>query len=126
MLEFVINKTQENISVSVVTEGRLAIASADRIIPGCWNVSRVNVPQEHRRRGIGSHLIQALIQRLRRDPSEHDQYLFVHPGGYGESLEEQINFYKRNGFKEGVPPVLMRWLKELGTYPRQNTYFVHI
>lgn len=73
-------------------------ASADRI-GDTWWINRVLVqPLKARRRGIGSRLLQELIQAVGRQGGP----LKVFPDGYDQDRESQFRFYEKNGFvREG-------------------------
>lgn len=65
-----------------------------------WWISRVLVPEKiGRSKGLGSRLLQVMIERCRRQESE--LRIVVAPGGYTADNARQIAFYERNGFVKG-------------------------
>jgi GNAT superfamily N-acetyltransferase len=78
---------------------RNSVVSIDRIDGNRWWVARALVGDRNSRgQGIGSYLLQkAVAEVLKQDA---DANILVEPGGYDGNTEEQINFYKKNGFVE--------------------------
>ena len=62
---------------------------------GAWYLNRVMVPNGFRRKGVGSRLLKALIEKL---PEVGCKKLIVEPGGYTLSTRKQKKFYRQNGF----------------------------
>lgn len=104
-------------NVSIMTklsDTEMAVASIDNIGGNEWWVSRVLVGRPHagatqlRGKGIGSLLItRAVKEVMKHDPTAR---IIVEPGGtYGSKEEDQIRFYKKNGFIDvpGQPGVLV-------------------
>jgi GNAT superfamily N-acetyltransferase len=92
--------TPNNVSIMYrVGPVRSSIASIDRVEGHRWWVSRVLVGDKNTRgQGIGSYLIQKAVKEvLKHDPQAQ---ILVAPGGYDDNTEQQINFYKKNGFVE--------------------------
>jgi len=100
-----VNSRPEGVSISMsLGDGYSAVASIDNIGDGRWWVARVLVgpphgrmPYEHRRKGIGSILVKRAVQEvLKHEPNAQ---IIVEPGGtYGMKEEDQLNFYRKNGF----------------------------
>jgi GNAT superfamily N-acetyltransferase len=90
----------QNVSIMYrVGPVRSSVASIDRVDGNQWWVSRVLVGDRNTRgQGIGSYLIQRAVKEvLKNDPQAE---ILVEPGGYDSNTEQQINFYKKNGFVE--------------------------
>lgn len=78
---------------------RLSIAEAARseIGEGVWWISRVFVEPSTRGKGLGTALLNYMVNELRfRDV----QALLVAPGGYNANYNRQVHFYEKNGFKK--------------------------
>lgn len=94
-------KTPGSISVVALDEetGARAAASCDAALgPGLWWVSRVVVhPPSHRGSGLGSRVLK-MIQRALLEQEPVGVRLLVVPGGYGNNVEQQARFYRKNGF----------------------------
>lgn len=95
---------QQNVSIMYrVGPVRSSVASIDRVEEHKWWVSRVLVGDRNTRgQGIGTYLLQkAVAEVLKQDPQAE---ILVEPGGYGDNIEQQTNFYKKNGFVEQPEP----------------------
>lgn len=90
-----VNTSQFNISISEVNNGKLSIASADNMLDGRWWISRVNVQGIERGQGVGSKLLNKLIEEIL---FYGETNIVVAPGGYNEDSDKQFNFYRKNGF----------------------------
>ena len=92
--------TPDNVSIMYrVGPMRSSIASIDRIDDHQWWVARVLVGDRNTRgQGIGSYLLQKAVKEVLKQDA--DANILVEPGGYDGNTEEQINFYKKNGFVE--------------------------
>ena len=111
-----VNSRPEGVSISMsLGDGYTAVASIDNIGGGQWWVARVLVgpphgrmPYGNRRKGIGSMLVKRAVQEvLKHEPNAR---IVVEPGGtYGMKEEDQLNFYKHNGFVDipGSPGALV-------------------
>jgi len=109
--DLIVNSQRQSVSVSIMGSSvasisRPSTASIDNVEGNTWWVSRVLVGErDDRRKGIGSMLLQRAIKEvLKRDPKAN---IIVEPGGYDMKTNDQINFYKKNGFvdvpdKKGV------------------------
>lgn len=97
-----------------ISKTERAVASIDNIRGNEWWVARVLVGRPHagvtqsRGKGMGSLLLTRAIQEVLK----HDRTarIIVEPGGsYGSKEEDQIRFYKKNGFVDvpGMPGVLV-------------------
>lgn len=91
-----VNSSLQHCSISIIIDNKLSIAQADNI-NGTWWISRVNVNQLQRNKGIGSLLLNNLIKEILK---LGDFKIVVCPGGYNENIEQQYNFYIKNGFVE--------------------------
>lgn len=95
MYKINIIKTDENISATCVVNGKVSIASVDNLQNGSWWISRVNVQGAPKGQGVGSKLLQTIIENvLISGPAE----IIVAPGGYEGNTKQQFKFYKKNGF----------------------------
>lgn len=104
--KFYISSESDSISASCIVAGKygISVASIDRIVTKTgdeleqvyWYVSRVNVKEGLRNDGIGSRLLQMIIEKIKSRPDKAT--IIVYPGGYNEDREGQFNFYKKNGF----------------------------
>jgi hypothetical protein len=103
-----VNSSEQSISVSIVENGRLSIASADNMMDGKWWISRVNV-QGERGKGTGSKLLQRLVEEILKYGNTD---VIVTPGGYNEDEEKQFRFYKKNNFIE-IEPKLFKYGKNI-------------
>lgn len=73
--------------------------SASEVASGIWYLNRALVqPAEVRGRGLGTQLLNLLLDNLRQDPNFVQ--LTVEPGGYDEDPVRQARFYTKNGFKK--------------------------
>jgi GNAT superfamily N-acetyltransferase len=110
--DFIINSQRQSVSVSIMGQSvasvsrRPSTVGIDNVENHTWWISRVLVGDPNdRRKGIGSILLQRAIKEvLKRDPKAN---IIVEPGGYDLKTEDQIRFYKKNGFvdvpnKKGV------------------------
>lgn len=88
-------KSQESISVLLVIDGKVSIASADNLMDGRWWISRVKLQGLQTGKGFGTMLLKKLVTEIM---SFGDTKIIVAPGGYNENKEQQVNFYKKNGF----------------------------
>lgn len=103
--ELIVNSQGQSVSVSIMGRAAASIskfcrpstAGIDNIGGSKWWVSRVLVGDpEMRRMGVGSILLQRAVKEvLKRDPRAE---IIVEPGGYNMKTEDQIRFYKKNGF----------------------------
>lgn len=105
MNEIHLSSSEESITASYRHEGfGLSIASADRIFSATvlegWYISRVMVRENHRRKGIGSKMLNSIIEEIKTRGEKCN--IVVFPGGYGEDIKDQINFYEKNGFVEST------------------------
>lgn len=73
-----------------------SVANVDEIKPGEWHISRVMVVEKFRGQGLGSKLLNIIIEKCRENGAKS---IKVTPGGYGADSKRQQNFYKRVGFK---------------------------
>ncbi len=92
-----ITKTTDSISVYHQNGHNISVASIDRIEPNKWWISRVNVKEIDRNKGIGSAMLKMAIEAVLE---QEEVEIVVAPGGYNEDYNKQINFYKKNGFVE--------------------------
>lgn len=100
--------TNTTVSVTLVTNGKVSIASIDNLMDGCWWISRVNVQGVEKGKGTGSKLLQKAIESvLSYGPAD----IIVAPGGYNEDKEKQFNFYKKNGFVDSSKKGLLIYKK---------------
>ena len=88
-------KSKESVSVMLVTDGKVSIASADNLMDGRWWISRVKLQGVQTGKGFGSILLKKLLAEIL---SFGNTKIIVAPGGYGENTIQQFNFYKKNGF----------------------------
>lgn len=75
---------------------RIAMLNASPFRDNDLYINRVNVPKEHRGRGIGSALMQAFLESARQVGVKR---IFVEPGGY--QLKDQprrVRWYEEHGF----------------------------
>ena len=106
---FSLSKGEESITATLITDGvfGLSMASVDKInynpfgnehsiMEYCWYVSRVIVKEDQRGKGIGSKLLNMLIDEIKSRPGTGP--IIVTPGGYNADAKKQMNFYKKNGF----------------------------
>lgn len=76
---------------------RVAIADLSRS-EGYWVIHRINVPQEYRRRGVGT----TLLHRILHDADASRTTLALHPFGSGGMRTTQLaSWYRRHGFTPG-------------------------
>jgi hypothetical protein len=92
-----VNSSEFSVSVMTVNNGKVSIASADNLLDGRWWISRVNVQGVEKGKGVGSILLQRLLQEVLKLGQTK---IIVSPGGYYEDKDRQFNFYKKNGFIE--------------------------
>jgi GNAT superfamily N-acetyltransferase len=92
--------TPDNVSIMYrVGPVRSSVASIDRVDGHQWWVARVLVGDRNTRgQGIGSYLIQRAVKEVLKHDPQAD--ILVEPGGYDSNTEQQVNFYKKNGFVE--------------------------
>lgn len=64
-----------------------------------WYIARALVPDNLRGTGVGSCLISTMLRYMREEMKNAD-HVMVSPGGYSGDIDRQVNFYKKNGFKE--------------------------
>ena len=98
----------KNEFVSVACADPMSVAEISNM-GDLWYVNRVKVGNPHdpstKGKGIGSLILRrALAEILKRNPQAK---IIVEPGGYSNRIEDQRNFYAKNGFveipgKEGV------------------------
>lgn len=72
-------------------------------LPGCSHtyVNRINVPHELRGRGLGSQLLDQIVE----DADQERVSLCLHPvASGGLSRDELIAWYRRRGFRLVGPP----------------------
>ena len=94
----IVNTSELNVSVSEINNDRLSVASADNMMNGSWWISRVNVQGVDKGTGVGSKLLQKLVDEiLFYGPTK----ILVAPGGYHGDTVKQFNFYRKNGFVDG-------------------------
>lgn len=100
MDKFTVVSSTQHITVVTHAEGsfRPSSASCDfHPVDGVWWISRVIVePSEARGRGVGSALLQRLIEEVKK----YGGCLRVTPGGYAQDSGRQFRFYEKNGFVE--------------------------
>jgi len=85
------------------------VAEASTMGDGFWNINRVLVnPKILRGKGIGSKLLQELIEKIRNADGKK---IIVWPGGYDDNKKKQVNFYIKNGFKKYKEGYFL-WLKK--------------
>jgi hypothetical protein len=73
----------------------MGVVSAD-LMNDHWWISRALVnPPKARSLGLGSKLIQKLLDELKSSPIKRIE---VAPGGYESKTKKQFNFYIKNGF----------------------------
>lgn len=91
--------TPENVSVFTYELGKSSVADANQypFEDDVWWVSRVLVYHKTRGKGLGSRLLQRLVEEVRGYGAKA---VVVAPGGYGANHNKQIRFYEKNGFKE--------------------------
>lgn len=98
MSEFTVISNMQHITVVTHAPGtiRTSTASCD-IVGGVWWINRVIVePVSARGQGVGSKLLQRLIEEVRKYRGD----LRVAPGGYTGGIDRQKNFYAKNGFRD--------------------------
>lgn len=59
-----VNKTDNSVSVNFVSDMKLSCASADNMQDGTWWIGRVFVQSTQQRTGLGSKLLQKLIETV--------------------------------------------------------------
>lgn len=64
-----------------------------------WYISRVLVAQSFRGKGIGSKVLQILLNEIKKAGGKK---VIVTPGGYDNNKEQQFNFYLKNGFTHSI------------------------
>lgn len=92
-----VNSKSDGVSITYrsAVNIRSSVASIDRVEDHDWWVSRVLV-NEPRGQGLGSLLLKkALSEVFKHDPEAR---ITVEPGGYGQNIKQQKNFYRKNGF----------------------------
>ena len=81
----------------VLTDER---AIADLVRPGeltrAWTITRINVPEEHRRQGVGQRLLAMILQDA--DAEGAELWLEPSPSG-GPDYDDLVAWYVRNGFR---------------------------
>ncbi len=98
--QFRVAVTEHVISVSFVSEHLSSgVASADRYGVDLWWVSRVYIRPTARAKGLGSIMLEKLKEAFAETATPR-AVLLVCPGGYGENIERQQNFYVKNGFRQ--------------------------
>lgn len=100
-------------AVSIVASGVpfiRAVAEASNMGLGTWYVNRVLVEADHRGKGIGGRLLEALKTECAKLGCAQ---LLVEPGGYGQPITRQRRFYRAHGFvKKKNEHNLYRWCPE--------------
>lgn len=85
------------------------VVSAD-LVNGRWWLSRAILkPANLRNKGIGSMMVDFLKEGILLSDTK---VVIVSPGGYGEDIRKQINFYKKNGFttvENGMEGPYLEW-----------------
>ena len=87
-----------HVSVFERHEGELksSLAEADEFEPGHWWIARVFIQVSHRGQGLGSKLLQTLIESCAEQGA---RFIEVSPGGYDADPVRQRAFYAQNGFQ---------------------------
>lgn len=93
--DLIINKTIQSVSVGIIIDGKLSVANADNLMDGNWWISRVNVNDKIRGKGIGTTLLKRLINEVL---TYGETNIIVAPGGYNADTDKQFHFYEKNGF----------------------------
>lgn len=75
---------------------KLSLVEADSIDGVAWDIARAKVADALQGKGIGSKLLQYVIQTIKTKPEA--ERIQVCPGGYSDRLEDQCHFYEKNGF----------------------------
>ena len=94
--DLIVNSSITTCSIAQVIDGKISIAQADNLFDGRWWIGRVNV-QSEKNKGTGTKLLKRLIEEILKQGNFD---IIVAPGGYSDKKEQQINFYKKNGFVE--------------------------
>ena len=89
------NISDTEISISIIINNKLSIASAMNISDRWW-ISRVNVQESERKKGLGTKLLTELIKQIK--DKDKISSIMVAPGGYNFPYNYQVAFYKKNGF----------------------------
>ena len=100
--DFRVSSSPESISAYLVSDRCLmqGVVSAD-FLGEYWWLSRALVnPPEARNIGLGSKMLQLLIQEIKLQP--FIRKIIVEPGGYDNNTKQQRNFYYKNGFKDST------------------------
>jgi hypothetical protein len=97
--DFRVSSSPQSISAYLVSNRFLiqGIVSAD-FLGNYWWLSRALInPPPARNIGLGSKMLQLLIQEIKKQPIKK---IVVEPGGYDNNPKQQRNFYYKNGFKD--------------------------
>lgn len=88
----IVSSTKTLVTLYSTPLGETAAASN---IGDFWYVNRVFVPENKRGQGIGTGLVNRLIEEVRKQGGKR---MIVEPGGYGVDPHRQVNFYVKLGF----------------------------
>ena len=95
----VINTSNEPFCVTAYTMHEkplcMSTASASWMKDTLWEMNRIIVKPHMRRKGIGTALMKALYEEAKKNGATD---IYVIPGGYDITYEEQVAFYKSVGF----------------------------
>lgn len=87
--------------------GLRAVINADNMGSHWWLARALVMPRERRGQGVGTAMLQALFEELRKQGCVE---LWVTPGGYDGDTERQFRFYLKNGFVPSpTDPDLLIW-----------------
>lgn len=95
LYEIKISDTDSSVSTYHQNGFSISVANIDMIGPDKWWISRVNVKENDRGKGIGSAILKKAIEVVL---SKGCAEIIVCPGGYNSDYKKQVGFYKKNGF----------------------------
>ncbi len=73
-----------------------AIADLVEVAPGYYLITRINVPRESRRKGLGSKLLREIL----KDADTEGATLEIHPvSSDGPTRRQLISWYERHNFR---------------------------
>ena len=93
-----------------VARHKRSIAELSRHQDGTWQINRVFIQPEDRKKGIGRALLnQAIFDAI----DQGAEKIFVIPGGYNLNQEEQYQFYEKCGFQHDTLKRGLMWYKNI-------------